>query len=79
MEETLKDVLKKKSTNININNDRYRKILNDIMLEIKDNKEEFKRVNDIDKNIYDTNIDIERKRQCQIRIIIMNLKNRKKK
>ena len=51
MEETLKDVLKKKSTNISINKNRYKKILNDIMLEIKNNKEEFKRVNDIDKNI----------------------------
>ncbi len=60
MEETLNDVLKKESTNISINKDRYKKILNDIMLEIKDNKEEFKRINDIDKNIYDTNIDIEK-------------------
>lgn len=60
MEETLNDVLKKKSTNISINKDRYKKILNDIILEIKDNKKEFKRVNDIDKNIYDTNIDIEK-------------------
>ena len=60
MEETLNNVLKKKSTNISINKDRYKKILNDIILEIKDNKEEFKRVNDIDGNVYDTNIDIEK-------------------
>ncbi len=66
-----KDILQFESTNLTIDINRYKKILDEIIIEIKDSKEELKKVNNIDNNFYDTNIDID-KLEC----IIENLKEK---
>ena len=58
MQMNLSEVLKLKSTNVDINSNRFNRLLDEIIIEIKDSKEQIKKLNEIDKNLYNTNIDI---------------------
>jgi hypothetical protein len=60
MEIKFKDALDLKSTNLKIDSNRYKKILDEIIVEIKDNKENIQKANDIDKKFYKTNIEIDK-------------------
>lgn len=60
METKFKESLKLKSTNLNLDTNRYRKILDEIISEIKDNSDYIQKVNGIDKQFYKTNIEIDK-------------------
>lgn len=60
MEITFKESLNLQSTNLSLDTDGYKKILDEIISEIKDNKQYIQKVNDSDKQFYNINIEIDK-------------------
>ena len=58
MEIAFKEALNLKSTNLRLDTNRYQKILDEIINEIKDNKQYIQKVNDVDKKFYNIDINI---------------------
>ncbi len=60
MEYSLKEALSINDTQIDIDNSRYKKILDEIQTELNSNKNELMKLNNIDKEFYDFDIKVEK-------------------
>ena len=60
MEIKFKESLNLQSTNLNLDDSRYKKILNEIISEIKDNKQYIQKANEVDKKYYNTSIEVDK-------------------
>ena len=77
MEIKLENVLKLKSTDLNLDINRYNKILDEIIIEIKENNKQLTQANKIDNSFYNVNIDINKLISIIEKLKVKRLQNNK--